>query len=52
MQMFLLMLAECEAEVAPAQAADYINEVRARPGVNMPAVTPATKDCSIKGSNA
>jgi hypothetical protein len=32
----LLMLAECEAEVGtPAQAASYINEVRARPSVNM-----------------
>jgi starch-binding outer membrane protein, SusD/RagB family len=36
----LLMLAECEAEVGtPAQAASYINEVRARPSVNMPAVS-------------
>ena len=33
----LLMLAECEAEVGTAaQAASYINEVRARPSVNMP----------------
>ncbi len=37
----LLMLAECEAEVGtPAQAASYINEVRARPSVNMPPVSP------------
>ncbi len=44
----LLMLAECEAEVGtPAQAASYINEVRSRPGVNMPAVTPTTKDQAI-----
>lgn len=41
----LLMLAECEAEVGtPAQAAIYINMVRARPGVNMPAITAATKN--------
>jgi hypothetical protein len=41
----LLMLAECEAEVGtPAQAAAYINEVRARAGVNMPAITAATKN--------
>jgi hypothetical protein len=33
----LLMLAECENEVGTPQAAiDYINEVRARPSVNMP----------------
>ncbi|HEX5025871.1 MAG TPA: RagB/SusD family nutrient uptake outer membrane protein [Agriterribacter sp.] len=45
----LLMLAECEAEVgSPAQAAMYINEVRSRPGVNMPAVTLASKDAAIK----
>ena len=45
----LLMLAECEAEVGtPAQAAAYINEVRARPSVNMPPVTLATKDDAIK----
>jgi hypothetical protein len=44
----LLMLAECEAEVGtPAQAASYINEVRSRPGVNMPAVTLTTKDQAI-----
>jgi hypothetical protein len=44
----LLMLAECEAEVGtPADAAKYINEVRARPGVNMPPVTLTTKDQAI-----
>jgi hypothetical protein len=41
----LLMLAECEAEVGtPAQAASYINEVRARPSVHMPAVTCTSKN--------
>jgi starch-binding outer membrane protein, SusD/RagB family len=45
----LLMLAECEAEVGtPAQAANYINEVRGRAGVNMPAVTLATKNDALK----
>jgi starch-binding outer membrane protein, SusD/RagB family len=45
----LLMLAECEAEVGtPAQAASYINEVRARPSVNMPPVSPASHDAAIK----
>jgi starch-binding outer membrane protein, SusD/RagB family len=45
----LLMLAECEAEVGtPAQAASYINEVRSRPGVNMPAVTLASKTDALK----
>lgn len=45
----LLMLAECEAEVGtPAQAASYINEVRSRPGVNMPAVTLASKNDALK----
>ena len=45
----LLMLAECEAEAGtPAQAATYINMVRARPGVNMPAVAPATKNAALK----
>ena len=45
----LLMLAECEAEVGtPAQAASYINEVRTRPGVNMPPVTCATKEDALK----
>ena len=44
----LLMLAECEAEVGtPADAAKYINEVRARPDVNMPAVTLASHDAAI-----
>lgn len=44
----LLMLAECEAEAGtPANAAKYINEVRARPGVNMPPVTLATKNQAI-----
>ncbi|MDB5277400.1 MAG: RagB/SusD family nutrient uptake outer membrane protein [Ferruginibacter sp.] len=45
----LLLLAECEAEVGtPAQAANYINEVRSRPGVNMPPVTPASKNDALK----
>lgn len=45
----LLMLAECEAEAGtPAQAASYINEVRGRAGVNMPAVTLATKNDALK----
>lgn len=45
----LLMLAECEAEAGtPAQAASYINEVRSRPGVNMPAVTLASKNDALK----
>lgn len=44
----LLMLAECEAEIGtPAQAAAYINEVRSRPSVNMPAVAPATKNAAL-----
>lgn len=44
----LLMLAECEAEVGtPGQAANYINMVRARPSVNMPAVTLTTKEQAI-----
>lgn len=44
----LLMLAECEAEVGtPAQAANYINEVRSRPSVNMPPVTLTTHDQAI-----
>ena len=44
----LLMLAECEAEVGtPAQAASYINEVRARPSVNMPPVVLTTKNEAI-----
>ena len=45
----LLMLAECEAEVGtPAQAASYINEVRSRPGVNMPDVTLTSKNDALK----
>ncbi len=45
----LLMLAECEAEVGtPAKAADYINEVRRRPSVNMPDVSLATKENALK----
>src|SRR6187401_1746632 len=45
----LLMLAECEAEVGtPAQAAIYINQVRARPSVNMPPVAPASKNDALK----
>jgi hypothetical protein len=44
----LLMLAECEAETGtPANAAKYINEVRARPSVNMPPVTLTTKNQAI-----
>ena len=44
----LLMLAECEAEAGtPPDAAKYINEVRARPGVNMPAVTLTSKNAAI-----
>ena len=44
----LLMLAECEAEVGtPGQAANYINEVRSRPGVNMPPVVLTTHDQAI-----
>ena len=45
----LLMLAECEAEVGtPALAAGYINMVRARPSVNMPAVVLNSKNEAIK----
>jgi hypothetical protein len=45
----LLMLAECEAEVGtPAQAAVYINMVRARPGINMPPVTLASKNVALR----
>lgn len=45
----LLMLAECEAEVGtPAQAAAYINEVRNRPGVDMPDVTLSSKNEALK----
>jgi starch-binding outer membrane protein, SusD/RagB family len=44
----LLMLAECEAEIGtPLLAANYINEVRGRAGVNMPAVTLATKNAAL-----
>ncbi len=44
----LLMLAECEAETgSAANAAQYINEVRARPGVNMPPVAAASKEQAI-----
>ena len=43
------MLAECEAEVGtPAQAAIYINVVRSRPGVNMPAVTLTSKNEALR----
>ena len=45
----LLMLAECEAEAGtPADAAKYINEVRARADVNMPAVTLTSKNQAIE----
>jgi len=45
----LLMLAECEAEVGtPAQAAVYINQVRARASVHMTPVTLANHDAAIK----
>lgn len=45
----LLMLAECEAEVGtPAQAAIYINRVRARPSVNMPPVVLTTKNQALR----
>ena len=45
----LLLLAECEAEIGtPAQAASYINEVRSRPGVNMPLVTLVSKTAALK----
>ena len=45
----LLMLAECEAEVGtPAQAAIYINQVRSRAGVAMPAVVLTTKNEALK----
>ncbi len=45
----LLMLAECEAEAgSPSKAADYINEVRDRPGVGMPHISTPTKDAAIK----
>jgi hypothetical protein len=45
----LLMLAECEAEVGtPANAATYINKVRARPSVNMAPVTLTTHDNAMQ----
>lgn len=45
----LLMLAECEAELGDfGKAADYINEVRARPSVNMPAVALSSKNEAIR----
>jgi hypothetical protein len=44
----LLMLAECEAEVGtPAQAATYINMVRARPSVSMPPVVLTSKNAAL-----
>jgi len=44
----LLMLAECEAEAGtPGDAAKYINEVRARPGVNMPPVVLSSKNQAL-----
>lgn len=45
----LLMLAECEAELGNfANTAKYINEVRARPSVNMPAITLTSKNEAIR----
>jgi hypothetical protein len=45
----LLMLAECEAEIGtPAQAAAYINMVRARPGVNMPPISAGSKNEALR----
>ncbi|WP_132055253.1 RagB/SusD family nutrient uptake outer membrane protein [Pseudocnuella soli] len=45
----LLLLAECEAELGNfGAAAGYINQVRSRPGVNMPAVTAANKEQAIR----
>ena len=45
----LLMLAECEAEVGtPAQAATYINLVRARPSVNMTPVNLTSKNQALR----
>jgi hypothetical protein len=44
----LLMLSECEAETGtPANAAKYINEVRARPDVKMPPVNLTSKNQAI-----
>lgn len=43
------MLAECEAEAGtPAKAASYINEVRSRESVKMPAVNPTNKNDALK----
>lgn len=45
----LLMLAECEIELGNlGKAADYINEVRARPSVNMPAVALSSKNQALR----
>jgi starch-binding outer membrane protein, SusD/RagB family len=45
----LLMLAECEAEIGtPSQAAAYINMVRSRPSVNMPAVVLTSKNQALR----
>lgn len=45
----LLMLAECEAELGNfGDAAGYINQVRSRPGVNMPPVTLGNKTDAIR----
>ncbi|HEY1022322.1 MAG TPA: RagB/SusD family nutrient uptake outer membrane protein, partial [Flavisolibacter sp.] len=45
----LLMLAECEAEAGTLPAAvGYINQVRARPSVNMPPVSPTSKNDVIR----
>ncbi len=45
----LLMLAECEAAAgSPSEAAKYINQVRGRAGVNMPPVSPSTKNDALK----
>lgn len=47
----LLMLAECEAEITGgnlATAIGYINQVRARPSVNMPPVSATTKNDVIR----
>jgi hypothetical protein len=45
----LLMLAECEAELGNfGAAAGYINQVRSRPGVDMPPVTLTNKQQAIR----
>lgn len=45
----LLMLAECEAELGNfSAAADYINMVRARASVNMPAITLSSKNQALR----